>query len=284
MSRILFPTDLSDISANVLPSARNLAELLGGELTVLHAYKERSRLRSLLQPQKKKREAWHKLADFCSVEDRKIPSNFSLMLRQGDAVDTIIEASKNGQFRYVIMGRKHAYENFRKLTGDKTAQVLSSAFCPTVVLPENRPIGTIRNILILGANYRHTDSIVQQELLLLSMTTGASLHYLDVHHNPTEWEHHKELLHGQSFLVQKIIPKDYTLESTMEYIEDQQIDLLVMLGKRRSLFESLFEYGVEHGKLQLVNLPLLVFHPHYLDWKHNQLKLSKQVREAKAAV
>jgi hypothetical protein len=70
----------------------------------------------------------------------------------------------------------------------------------------------------------------------------------------------------------------------MEYIEDQQIDLLVMLGKRRNLFESLFEYGVEHNKLDLVNIPLLVFHPHYLGWKHNQLKMAKQLLQAKAAV
>lgn len=284
MNRILFPTDFSEISGNVLLKAQNLAQNLGSELTILHAYKEKSRLRTLLQPRKQKQKAWQKLSDFCSVDEGKIPASFSLMLRPGEAVENIVKASLTGQYRYVVMGRKHAYENFRKLAGDKTAQVMSKAYCPTIILPEDCALDNVRNVLILGANYRHTDQVVQQELLLLSMATQANLHYLDLHHNPTEWEHNKELLHKQSFLIQKNIPKDYALESILEYVEDQEIDLLVMLGKRRNLFESLFEFGMTQRKLHLVDRPLLVFHPHYLDWKRNQQNGQSQQMFAKEVV
>ena len=266
MNRLLFPSDFSDISKNALTYCSRFAEIISADITLFHSYEARKNLRRLIIPGAQKRAIWQKMSEFTKDPTLKIPPSISWMARKGKIADQIGKATQDGQFRYVVMGKKHSYIAFRKMLGSKTSQVIARAKAPVLVVPAGAQFKGFQNILVVGGEYRNLDRVIQQNILSLSLKFGANLHYIDVSEAPDTWGFNQELLTKNTFLFQKKIPESFAVESLVEYMIDQNIDLMVMPTQKQQLFEDLFSYSYKNNCLEKTDVPLLVFHSNYLEW------------------
>ncbi|MCB0677319.1 MAG: universal stress protein [Saprospiraceae bacterium] len=265
MNRMLFPSDFSDVSKKAFHYTLDFARAIRSELTVLHSQASDSYVRRFLFHRWQRHQIWQNFADFCRDEQGQIPPDVSLMIRRGSLEDQIDLACQSKNFRYIAIGKDHSYRSFLPSPGSKTSRLIANTYCPVLIVPSQVHYQGISNILIVDAHYRQMENAVQENILSLGLRFQANLHYLNIHHAPASWEFSKEAFtNNQNYLVQKTIPADLAAEELLEYIREQQIDLLVMLTKRRELYEQLFRLSNERGVLPCTDLPLLVFHNNYL--------------------
>lgn len=266
MNRLLFPTDFSEVSKQAYQYTTAFAGHLGAEISVMHAYQTNYRWQNILQSRALSRQYYRQLEEFAREEDGRVPPHVSLMLRKGKPEEQIPLASEKSSYRYIVMGKKNAYQAFLKILGSKTTQVSAQSNAPVLVIPSNLTYRPIRNILVVGGEYRLLNKTVQSHILSLSLLFNANLHYIDVNNGDSTWRYNKEILNRSNFLIQKSIPEEYAVESLFDYSYENQMDLMVMLPKRQQLFENLFRYGYLNYQLDKVDIPLLVFHSNYLNW------------------
>ncbi len=272
-NKIIFPTDLTEESRNAFRYTYAFAKAYGMDLSVLHVYKPKPLLsREGWIPRRQKSRAWNRLTRFAQIHtDGCIPEGVSLMLRKGDPEKQIVAVSKSEGCRFIAMGKKHAYSAFRKMIGTKTTGVIAQAECPVLVIPSGFVFRPVRNILIVGGEYRNLNSVVQSCILRMSLSFHADLHYIDVEEDESpSWSLRKELLHDSNFLIQKSVPAEFLCEVLPDYISEHQMDLIVMMTKRQKLFEELFEHAYQKDNLHLVDVPLLVFPRNYLYKKEEE--------------
>lgn len=265
MNRLLLPTDFSTISKNALHFAHPFAQALSADLTIMHACE--SRLNRFWLPRKKHDSLTQKLEDFIRNSEGGIPEDIHLMIRRGKLEEVVNSACMAGQFRYVIIGKKHAYSSFPKINGTKTSRLFARAHCPVLVVPARAGFEGIRNILVVGGHYRNMNPSVQENILSLSLRFGANLHYLQFSEDPISWEFKQEILNKNNLLIQKSMPEEIASEGILEYVQDNEIDLLVMMRNRQKTFEDLFSYGAEQRRLADIDIPLLVFHNNFLQMR-----------------
>ena len=272
MNRLLLPTDFSDISKNALRYSQFFAQTISADITVMHACE--SRLNRFWLPRKKHDSIYQQLEDFIREKDGSLPENVHIMIRRGKLKEVISAACIAGQFRYVVIGKKHSYSTFPKIKGTKTSDLFARSHCPVLVVPAGVGFKSIQNILVIGGQYRTMDPSIQENILSLSLRFGANLHYLNFTKEPLAWEFNQEILNKKNFLIQKSIPEEIAAEGTLDYIQDNNIDLLVMMRNRNKTFEELFSYGFEQKYLSKIDIPLLVFH-------HNFLQMRLELEKAK---
>jgi nucleotide-binding universal stress UspA family protein len=276
MNRLLLPTDFSETSKNALRFSLSFAHALSADVTVMHACE--SRLNRFWLPRKKHDALTQQLTEFIREEPDSIPENIHLMIRRGKLEEVVKAACMAGQFRYVVIGKKHAYSAFPKINGTKTSKLFAGSHCPVLVVPAGVGFTGIRNILVVGGHYRSMNPFVQENVLSLSLRFGANLHYLQFSEDPISWEFKQENLNKKNILVQKSIPEEIAAEGVIDYIQDNEIDLIVMMRNRQKNFETLFNYGAENHCLSHLDIPLLVFHNNFLQMKLDKDKATAATR------
>ena len=270
MNRLLLPTDFSDISKNALRYSQLFAQTISADITLMHSCE--SRLNRFWLSRKKHEAVYHQLEDFARNKDGSIPDNIHFMVRRGKLKEVISTACMAGKFRYVIIGKKHSYNTFPKIKGTKTSQLFANAHCPVLVVPAGIGFNGINNILVVGGQYKNMDSSIQENILSLSLNFGANLHYLSFTKDPLAWEFNQEILNKENVLIQKSVPEEIAAESTLDYVQDNAIDLLIMVRKRRKAFENLFSYGFEQQCLSKIDIPVMVFHHNFLQMRREKEK------------
>lgn len=270
MNRLLLPTDFSDISHNAYRFSRSFAHAMSADITVMHACE--SRLNRFWLPRKKHDAVSQQLTEFIRDDDGSVPEDVHLMIRRGKLDEVVSAACMAGQFRYLVIGKKHSYNTFPKLNGTKTNQLFANAHCPVLVVPAGSGFDGIENILVIGGQYRSIDSSIQENILSLSLRFDSNLHYLNFTPEPLAWEFNQETLNKKNFLIQKSIPEELEAEGILDYIQDNAIDLIVMMRSRQKTFEALFAYGSEQQCLSQLDIPLLVFHNNFLQMKMKEEK------------
>lgn len=273
MNRILFPTDLSDLSKNAYKYISSFANQLKTEVTVLHAHSFQDDLRTIFLPN---RDLWSKLTDFVKDENDRQPDNVSLLMRKGKPLDEILKVANSSRYRYIAMSKKRSYNVYRRLTGSKTNRVITKAEHPVLVIPEETQFDGIKNILVVDANYQTLASPLQEQLLLLSLSCQANLHYIDIDPNSKQWSGQQTQLQKNQLLVQKHIPVDFASEVVLEYIPENKIDLMVMVTERKEIFNQLYQYSFSSQENSYKEIPLLVYNRNFLKNKLEQAKPKKE--------
>lgn len=134
IKKILAPTDLSDVSANGVTYACNLAKDLGAEIIFLNVapLDETSAFdKRLIEKHKKLLDEFltHHLPDIgAAVKFRKI-------VDMGPAYTTIIDAAKNENVDLIVMSTHGRSGLPRMLLGSVTERVLRSSSCPVLAIP-----------------------------------------------------------------------------------------------------------------------------------------------------
>ncbi len=138
--KILVPLDGSNHSINALHKAVQIAQKFGGKITLLHAYqanivplpKEYALPEAVPRMVEVSGEAGAKiLADAkANIEGVAVET----MLAMGEPVETIVEASENGNFDLIVMGARGLSPLKEMLLGSVSHGVTTHAGCPVLIV------------------------------------------------------------------------------------------------------------------------------------------------------
>ncbi len=275
MTKILFPTDFSNVANNAFVHALGLAKLVHGELILLHTYElpiidsqfglqnykeiydtiELSNLDRFKDELPKLR----KIAEENGFESIKM----SHILADGDLLHNIKEAVKKENIDYVVMGTSGASGWIEKLFGTNTGEAITSLKVPVFSIPIEAKFTKI-NTIGFTTRFREKDKVALQNVIKIAKATKAAVKCLYVETKESdnskavyqEWE----TLFKDEPIQFFIIPSEYAKETIEDFIISQEIDVLTMISYKRNFFQWLFTTSFTEEMAAASTIPILALH------------------------
>lgn len=276
--RILVPTDFSPASETAYGVALQVAHKLAAEVVLLNVFglEAPSRFESLeklkvletkarSRSMEQLREFQERMQDKFPVPDGvKTPQPLAIM---GIAFEEIQAAAERRDFDLIVMGTHGATNLQTKLLGTNTQNILSQSPIPVLVVPENAKVAPPKHIAF-ALDIERTDFSKLSLLESIGKAYDSIIRLIDVETpgNPHEKAEikaavdraKKETGLGER-LELKVLHSDSVTEGIHRYMKDEEVDLLVMVQHRRSIYERIFKPSLTSKIIQQPDLPTLVF-------------------------
>jgi len=159
--KILCPVDFSDASRRALIRAREFAEAIHGELTVMHAYWVPHYIQPnlLIWMATGPRPLWEiaeeqaktELDEFLSSIDPSFAASARKLIVHDDPAHAIIEFAKQKHTSVIVMGTHGRTGAARLVLGSVTERVVREAPCPVLTLRASEPSASPRGDTRAGA-------------------------------------------------------------------------------------------------------------------------------------
>ncbi|MEL6588526.1 MAG: universal stress protein [Bacteroidota bacterium] len=274
MNTILVPIDFSPASKNAFQYAVRLAEPFGAKLVLMHAYSVGeldpfvpiSMQQALIDAQESVA-----LEYFASLRKEiptqileKITLDFQIVL--GPPATQILYLSRELNPDLIVMGMRGGNIFAQKILGNTATHVIQRAETPVVVIPEHYSFESIRKIGY-ATNFESEDIQAISQIQHLADIFQAQIHCIHIRQNgklADEYKldilksayQHEFPFHNLDF---ETVSYDDVIEGLNQYIEDQELDFVVMLTHSRGLFSQLFLRSYTKQMLLQSSVPVWVF-------------------------
>jgi nucleotide-binding universal stress UspA family protein len=275
MKKILFPTDFSETANNAFVYALEMSKSLQSELIVLHVYdlpvvSYEGYSASIIDVYES-----IELNKFENFKDyipklREIAESHNLgsikmshVLEYGDLIPSINKLVKQENIDLIVMGTNGASGLKEVFLGSNTGSVISNVPVTLLCVPEKAKFKKIEKIGFT-TRYQDKDRVALKQVLAFAKRIKASVKCLyvktfnsDVNADDIEkWK--------QEFKTEPlnffIFSQDEKEDTVIEFIDNQNIDILAMLTYKRTFFESLFKKSFAKELSYHTEIPLLVLH------------------------
>ncbi|MBK7873412.1 MAG: universal stress protein [Saprospiraceae bacterium] len=266
IKNILVPIDFSETAKNAFFYAQALAKVVGANLKIVHVFmpSAESEYPNFVPPVAdylKVREEM--LKDFMlEVDPEKKIENDILI---GFAADEIINLSKH--YDLVVMGTTGSGGILNKLFGSVSSNCAQRAHCPVMLVPKEATFKSFKEILY-ASNYESADNELIETLIDFNNPFNASIHFVHVRSDESNFEKTKEEIFGELFKGGEpsfgfhIAETDAetVAEGLSEYALAHHADLIVMAHRHRNFWEGFFHKSQTKQLALAAQLPLLIFH------------------------
>ncbi len=275
MKKILVPTDFSEVANNAFVHALELASKVDAELLLLHTYElpivdnqfapgnYQTIFDSLeLVKFEKFKEVVPKL--HAIAEERKLGHvNFSHIIMVGDLVYTMKECIKKEEIDWVVMGTSGATGWKEMFLGTNTSDVIASVSVPVLCVPAKAKYVAIKNIGFT-TRFREKDKEALAQTIEIARKTNSKVKCLYVKSDDSEvidekvaeWRNY----FGTDLVQFFVVPDDDVSTTIVDFITNQEIDVLAMVTYKRNFFVSLFETSLSEKMSYASTIPVLVLH------------------------
>ncbi|MCB0729306.1 MAG: universal stress protein [Ignavibacteriae bacterium] len=279
MKNILFPTDFSPNADNALNYAVEISRKIKGNLILFHAYsvqlidpnmpaeiylsayqEEEKSAKENLEALSKKLIESNKGPDGCSL------FNIDTIVSQGLVVDEVLALSDEFKIDLIIMGTHGASGITELILGSNTASVIEKATVPVLAIPHNIHYRDIENIVYayddiksgLPKFNRLLDfaKVYESNIILLHIIESDKDTY-DT--NRQEFEKIKESTNYGNIRLE-LVKEENILEGINDYVNSNEVDILAMTIKKRSLFDKIFSRSLTKKMAYHTKIPLLALH------------------------
>jgi nucleotide-binding universal stress UspA family protein len=275
MKKILFPTDFSEVATNAFVHALHFANIVNGELVLLHTY-EVPIYDSQFFPQNYStiydsvqlaefdmfKEEVHKLRKIAEKQHLdKIKMSHRLV--DGGLMVNIKQAIKEEKIDFVIMGTSGATGWAEFFVNSNTGTVITRVDIPVLSIPLEAKFNKIQTIGFT-TNFNNKDKKALATLLEIVYKTKSTIKCLHVKTSTStildatikEWQ-----TEFKSEPIQfSIIPSDEVKETILEFINYKHIDILAMVNFKRNFFVDLFNPSLTKKIANHSNVPVLALH------------------------
>jgi nucleotide-binding universal stress UspA family protein len=275
MKRILFPTDFSKVATNAFSYALEFANLVDGELLVLHSYD--------LIPMDSQffSENFNDLYDSVELANfeqfkkeilklRSIMKNdnfdnikISHRLMEGDLFANINKSIQEDKIDYVIMGTSSETEWESLFAGSNSGSVILSLKVPMICIPMEVKFNKIKTIGFIN-HYTSNDKIAINTLLNIAKITNAKIKCIFINTRNSNIDNEIIEKWKTDFINEPIeffvVQSNEISEVELQFISNQNIDILGMLTYKSSLFEVMFIPNYSKNKPSEIEIPILVIH------------------------
>lgn len=274
MQRILIPTDFSENASNAIRYALELFKDKESEFYLMHAYHDEVDEEGIHFNQNAQEEVTQ-VANIKSKqlllrtleEITKISNNpkhkYLTISSDSMLIDETDKIVDDNNIDLIIMGTQGEVKN-RKLTfGSHTLQILKNVQCPVLAIPDHYRYQPIKHILF-PTNYlipfKHRELQLLNEIMLPFQPEIDLLYISLSDHLSTRQEDNRifllEELYNNKINIKHANQKDIG-NTIFKYIDEHDIDMLVMLNTRHSFLENiLFQSVIDKLSLH-IKIPFL---------------------------
>lgn len=271
MQTIVFPTDFSAVADNALSFANALADRSHARVILLHTYHipvlapMGGGYAQMAPTEEMEREMNEKLQLLCQNLSRNYPNvRYETKVVGGMLVDVLPVFAKEASADMIVMGTEVASGIKQVLVGTRSAEVLSEATCPVLVIPAESHFKGLEQI-VFAADLRENPSADMHKVVELARLFEAEILFLYVPINgqdelsDDDWKKFYESLayHRISFHIQK---GSRIEEGIQSFADKMSADLIVMVNHRRRFWDQLLVASQTKQMAYHTKIPLLVLH------------------------
>ncbi len=274
MKKILFPTDFSDNATYALNYALEMLKLEIEEVFIYHAYAlpiiDVNMPASIFEEVAEKAEsrAREKLDELSESIKAQFP-NLKVETQTGQefAAEKIAALAKQNNSELVVMGTKGASGLKEVFIGSNTASVINNTDIPVLAVPANLKYKPITKILFT-TDYHDSDFEAIRKVAELAKSLNAEITIMhlfqyDKELETTMQEWFKEELESHVHYARMKFELDETNDvedSLNTYINNNNIDMLVMSTKKRTFIQRFFHSSLTRRMVYHTHIPLMAFH------------------------
>jgi len=266
--KVLVPTDFSDNATNAMQFAVGLSKTQSVEITLLHISQPNiDTAGGVVIPtmidfeQIKRDQLTQYIRSLNGAVTAEIKEGIKPELALGFPADEIVERSKS--FDLIIMGTTGQGGILEKLFGSVSTKVAQDAQCPVWLIPPNSTFETV-NDLAYACTYPEKDEEVFDKVASFFPPVQTRYHLLHV--ATTNGEPVEAVLEqwnstfGELAYQTSNIRSDSVWEGIYSYADIEDVDLVVLVTKRRNFWNSLTHSSKTKEMILHARKPLMVFH------------------------
>lgn len=274
MKTIIVPTDFSPVATNAMHFAADMAVNINASLTLLHVYQvpiSMTDVPVLLVSSEELRKSSEAQLEILRQELANVTAGkikIYTEARLGDVSDELEDVCKRIHPFAVIMGTKGASGVERILFGSTTLTAIRHLKWPVIVVPPGKKYGTgIRKIGFACDFDKVVENTPIQFIKNMVKEFGAELHVLNVDH---ENKHFKPETPEESILLHTLLedlnPSYHFIDHVdiedgiNEFVENNNIDLLITIPKKHKLLDGLFKPSSTKQLVAKSHVPVMCVH------------------------
>ncbi len=278
MKKILFPTDFSTTSENAFRYALHIAHRFDACIETMHAYTVpvavatpevlfTDMAANVIQIEQEDYNFNIRRMHDIALEEGLMNVQVSHNLESGYPVEEILKMRKRGNFDMIIMGTEGAEGLGRWLQGSHAASVVGKSECPVLVIPSEAKYQPIEKIAY-ATDFEYLDNEVIDDLLQWVIKFNAELHFVHVNYRRekitldqySNMEDIRKMAKDYPNIKFKILHDDSIVDELEGYVDDNNVDMLIMVTHRLPFFQRLFKPSLTKMMTFETEVPLLVYH------------------------
>lgn len=274
MKTIIVPTDFSPIATNAMNFAADMAVNINASLMLLHVYQVPVSMTDvpvvLVSAEELRKSSETKLEEIKDALTHITSGKIKVYTeaRLGDVSDELEDVCKHIQPFAVIMGTRGTTGVERVLFGSTTLTAIRHLKWPVIVVPPGKEYGTgIKKIGFACDFEKVVESTPIQFIRNMVKEFGAELHVLNVDY---EGRHFKPETPEESLMLHTLLedlnPNYHFInhvdieDGINEFIEENNIDLLITIPKKHKLLDSLFKHSSTKQLVTQSHVPVMCVH------------------------
>jgi nucleotide-binding universal stress UspA family protein len=277
MNTILLPTDFSDNSHNALKYGLEIAKALKTDVIIFHANHVPVIAPNtpvgvydslIINDEKKQKESLIKLKDKIYAEmgitEKEVPVR--CVVKLGFAVDEILNIAEEQNIGLVVMGTQGATGLQKAFIGSNAASIIKGSKKPILSVPFKSQFKGI-NKIALATDFHHIeDKKAILPLLEIALLFNAEVQVFNVRKDKTQVPTFEEAAEGLDLEEALVSVKhsfhfsesDKAIEGIEGFVKESNSDILAMIPRKLTFWESLFSSSHTEEIAMDALLPLLI--------------------------
>ncbi len=258
--KILVATDFSEHARNAMKFALNFSDFYRLDIILFHSLNSTEINSYEAQTEKLRQES-----DYVKRQNPNI-SVKTILAKEDNILNRINDIIETDDVDYIVMGAKGKSGTEPTVFGSYISDILISANCPVFAIPLTSHYKGISKILCLTEMEESEIKAIEQSLILSRIHESEIVFYFASEH---ELSQIKNKLSNFKERIRKITSyariefvteqSENILKSIENYTCKSQPDLVVTLGKERSLWDRLFSKKVTKSLCLHTTAPILSF-------------------------
>ena len=274
MKTIIVPTDFSPIATNAMNFAADMATNINASLLLLHVYQVPVSMTDvpvvMVSAEELRKSSEAKLQEIKDAIAHITSGKIKVYTeaRLGNVSDELEDICKSIQPFAVIMGTRGTTGVERVLFGSTTLTAIRHLKWPVIVVPPGKEYGTGIKKIVFACDF---DKVVEgtpiEFIKNMVKEFSAELHVLHVDH---EGKNFKPGTPEESLVVHTLLqdlnPNYHFIDhidiedGINEFVEKNNIDLLITIPKKHKLLDSLFKHSSTKQLVTQSHVPVMCVH------------------------
>jgi nucleotide-binding universal stress UspA family protein len=271
MKKILIPTDFSDTANKARDYAIQLAQLIKAEIILLNTFHipySGASAGTLVNIDKiaieESEKAMELQLEYVNSNHPNIKA--STLCRSGLLVDSIRRIGENNEIDLIVLGTTGASGAIENILGSNASALGSNVNVPMITIPQEGNHNFPKHIVVANDLMDSGEEKVFDVLKELAVETYSTIDFLFIVNEEDQAKNKIKRLKAADFdskFDSQYHPfhfkeSESIEEGILEYIENKDFDLLVVVAHQRSFWEELFHKSVSKSLVKHAKLPILI--------------------------
>lgn len=266
MKNLLVPTDFSENAACALDYVVDIANRFGAHITILHAYHLVSSETVMVSVESIMKDDAE--AEMASLIDKLRPrllagATVEGKVVRGDAITCVARNAESMAIDLIVMGTQGASGLKEIFSGSTANGVISHSKVPVLAIPAGYSFKPLENIIFAVDQGGLT--LPGQVNALVELAKGYDARVRVFHKDTGESDKGidpaiETILDGINHSLHYELNAEDVHKSLTEFSVDYQADMLCMVRRKRSFFESIFHQSATRREVFQIKIPILVLH------------------------